>query len=73
MSLQIIVMTEICSSTYRYIEKIHIIETPHKSKTLLLFDINACSLNKNCGDFQHLLTVISFINKFSEDCFYGGC
>ena len=34
----------------------HNIETPHKNKSLSLFHINACSLNKNFDDFQHLLS-----------------
>ena len=32
------------------------IEIPHKSKSLSLFHINACSLNKNFDDLQHLLS-----------------
>ena len=31
------------------------IETPHKNKSLSLFHVNACSLNKNFDDLQHLL------------------
>ena len=34
----------------------HNIEIPHKNKSLSLFHINACSLNKNFDDLQHLLT-----------------
>ena len=34
----------------------HNIEIPHKNKSLSLFHINACSLNKNFDDFQHLLS-----------------
>ena len=33
----------------------HNIEIPHKNKSLSLFHINACSLNKNFDDLQHLL------------------
>ena len=33
----------------------HNIEIPHKNKSLSLFHINACSLNKNFGDVQNLL------------------
>ena len=33
----------------------HHIERPHKNKSLSLFCINACSLNKNFDDLQHLL------------------
>ena len=32
------------------------IEIPHKNKSLSLFHINACSLNKDFDDFQHLLS-----------------
>ena len=31
------------------------IKIPHKNKSLSLFHINACSLNKNFDDLQHLL------------------
>ena len=34
----------------------HNIEIPHNNKSLSLFDINACSLNKNFDDLQHLLS-----------------
>ena len=33
----------------------HNIKIPHKGKLLSLFHINACSLNKNLDDLQHLL------------------
>ena len=33
----------------------HNIKIPHKNKSLSLFHINACSLNKNFDDLQHLL------------------
>ena len=32
----------------------HNIEAPHKNKSLFLFHINTCSLNKNFDDLQHL-------------------
>ena len=32
------------------------IEIPHKNKSLSLFHINACSLNRNFDDLQHLLS-----------------
>ena len=32
------------------------IETPHKNKSLSLFHINTCTLNKNFDDLQHLLS-----------------
>ena len=31
------------------------IEIPHKNQSLSVFHINACSLNKNFDDLQHLL------------------
>ena len=34
----------------------HKIEIPHKNKSLSLFHINTCSLNKNFDDLQHLLS-----------------
>ena len=34
----------------------HKIEIPHKNKSLSLFHINACSLDKNFDDLQHLLS-----------------
>ena len=36
----------------------HNIGIPHKNKSLSLFDINACSLNKNFDELQHLLSCI---------------
>ena len=33
----------------------HNIQIPHKNKSLSLFHINACSLNTNSDDLQHLL------------------
>ena len=33
----------------------HSIKIPHKNKSLSLFHINACSLNKTFDDLQHLL------------------
>ena len=47
---------KISSSKYYEIEEMHNIEIPHKNKSLSLFHINACSLNKNFDDFQHLLS-----------------
>ena len=41
---------KVCSSKYYDIEEI-----PNKNKSLSLFHINACSLNKNFDDLQHLL------------------
>ena len=34
----------------------HNTEIPHKNKSLSLFHINACSINKNSDDLQHLLS-----------------
>ena len=38
---------KISSSKYYDIDEMHNIEIPHKNKSLSLFHINACSLNKN--------------------------
>ena len=46
---------KVCSPKYFDIEKMHSIQTPHKNKSLSLFHINACYLNKNFDDLQHLL------------------
>ena len=43
------------ASFFYDIEEMHNIEIPHKNKSLSLFHINACSLNKNFDDPQHLL------------------
>ena len=45
----------ISSSKYYDIEEMHNIEIPQKNKSLSLLHINACSLNKNFDDLQHLL------------------
>ena len=34
----------------------HNIEIPYKNKSLSLLHVNACSLNKNFDDVQHLLS-----------------
>ena len=47
---------KISSSKYYDIEEIHNIEIPHDNKSLSLFHINACSLNKNFDDLQHLFS-----------------
>ena len=47
---------KISSSKYYDIEEMHSIVIPHKNKSLSLFHINACSLNKNFDDLQHLLS-----------------
>ena len=46
----------ISSSNYCGIEEMLNIEIPHKNKSLSLFHINACSLNKNFDDLQHHLS-----------------
>ena len=46
---------KVCSSKYYDIEEMHIIEISYKNKSLSQFHINACSLNKNFDDLQHLL------------------
>ena len=47
---------KISPSKYYDIEEMHNIEIPHNNKSLSLFHINACSLNKNFDDLQHLLS-----------------
>ena len=47
---------KISSSKYYDIEEMHNTEIPYKNKSLSLFNINACSLNKNFDDLQHLLS-----------------
>ena len=47
---------KIASSKYYDIDEMHNIEIPHKNKPFSLFHINACSLNKNFDDLQHLLS-----------------
>ena len=47
---------KIASSKYYDIDEMHKIEIPYKNKSLSLFHINACSLNKNFDDLQHLLS-----------------
>ena len=47
---------KISSTKYYDINWMHNIKIPQKNKSLSLFHINACSLNKNFDDFQHLLS-----------------
>ena len=47
---------KISSSKYYDIDEMHNLKIPHKNKSLSLFYINACSLNKNFDDLQHLLS-----------------
>ena len=44
------------SSEYYDIDEMHVIKIHQKNKSLSLFHINACSLNKNFDDLQHLLS-----------------
>ena len=53
-------LKKVCSSKYYDIEEMHNIEIPHKNKSLSLFHINACSLNKSFDDLQHLLNCTKF-------------
>ena len=47
---------KISSSRYYDIDEMHNLKIPQKNKSLSLFHINACSLNKNFDDLQHLLS-----------------
>ena len=49
------ILENISSSKYYDIEEMRNIEIPHKNKLLSLFHTNACFLNKNIDDLQHLL------------------
>ena len=46
---------KVSSFKYYDIEKMYNIKIPHKSKSLFLFNINACSVNKDFDDLQHLV------------------
>ena len=47
---------KISLSKYCDIEEMRNIEIPHKNKSISLFHINECSLNKNFDDLQHILS-----------------
>ena len=47
---------KISTSKYYDIDEMHNLKIPHKNKSLSLFHINACSLNKNFDDLKHLLS-----------------
>ena len=47
---------KITPSKYYDIDEMHNTEIPHKNKSLSLFHINACSLNKKFDDLQYLLS-----------------
>ena len=51
----------ISSFKYYDINEMHNIKIPQKNKSLFLFNINVCSLNKNFDNLQHLL---SYTKKF---------
>ena len=51
---------KVCSSKYFDIEEIYTIKIPHKNKSLSLFHVNACPLNKNFDDLQHCLKCTKF-------------
>ena len=51
---------QVCSSTYYDIEEMLNIKISHKNKSLSLFHMNECSLNKNFDDLQHLLNCTKF-------------
>ena len=57
---------KISSSKYYDIEEMHNIEITHNNKSLSLFHINACSLNKNFDDLQHLLSCTNFFFFFFD-------
>ena len=44
------------SSKHYNTDEMHNIEIPHKNKSLSLFHINTCSLNKKFDDLEHLLS-----------------
>ena len=52
---------KIDSSKHYDIDEMNNIKIPHKNKSLSLFHINACSLNKNDYDLQHLLSCTKFL------------
>ena len=45
----------VVNSNYYDIDQLQTLKFSEKSKSLFLFHINACSLNKNFNDLQHLL------------------
>ena len=46
--------TNVVNSKYYDIDQIQTLKFPNKHKSLALFHINACSLNKNFNDLEHL-------------------
>ena len=51
-------LEKIVSSKYYDIDEMHNSKIPHKIKSPSLFHLNACSLDKNFDDLQHLLSCI---------------
>ena len=49
------------SSSKYYVDGMHNVEVPNKNKSLSLFDINACSLNKSFDHLQHLVSCTKII------------
>ena len=49
------------SSSKYYVDGMRNVEVPNKNKSVSLFDINACFLNKNLDDLQHLLSCTRII------------
>ena len=52
---------KIYSSKYYHIMQMDNIEIPHENKSLSLFHINACSLNKNFDDLQLYIILINYL------------
>ena len=48
-------LVNVLNSKYYDIDQIQTLKFPNKHKSLALFHINACSLNKNFDDLEHLL------------------
>ena len=52
---------KIYSSKYYNIMQMDNIEIPYENKSLSLFHINACSLNKNFDDLQLYIILINYL------------
>ena len=52
---------KIYSSKYYHIMQVDNIEIPYENKSLSLFHINACSLNKNFDDLQLYIILINYL------------
>ena len=53
---KMVLTLKIAFSKYYDMDEMHNIEIHHKNKSLSLFHISACSLNKNFDHLQHLLS-----------------